>query len=205
MDSRPTAKRNRFFYPLLGIIVIAGVYLRLYQFLLQVLLDDEWHAVHQLLQKGPRELFLTIGQADFSIPLGLLYWVEKEWFGLSELGMRWPMMLAGIATLAVLPLYARRFVGDGVALLFAALLAMSPMLVFYSRMARPYALTLMLALLALAAFQRFIEPGQRRWQPALVYVLSAVASGWLHLVSLPFVVAPFLVAGLPALARRTAL
>ena len=42
--------------------------------------------------------------------------------------------------------------------LFAALLAMSPMLVFYSRMARPYALTPLLAMVAVAAFQhRFPE------------------------------------------------
>jgi hypothetical protein len=202
MDSRLKAERNRYFYLSLAAIVVVGVYLRLDQFLLQVLLDDEWHAVHQLLQKGPGELFLTIGQADFSIPLGLLYWLEKQWFGLSELGMRWPMMVAGLATLGVLPLYARRYVGDGVALLFAAVLAISPMLVFYSRMARPYALTLLLALVAVAAFQRFTEVDRWRWRPASVYVISAVLSGWLHLVSLPFLIAPFIVSGIPALAKR---
>jgi hypothetical protein len=100
------------------------------------------------------------------------------------------------------PWYARRSVGDGVALLFAALLAISPMLVFYSRMARPYALTLLLTLLALVAFQRFAEHGRWRWRPALGYLLSAVLCAWLHLISLPFVVAPFLVFGLPALAGR---
>ncbi len=41
-------------YPLLLIIFCAGVYFRLDQFLLQVLLDDEWHAVHQLLAKDTR-------------------------------------------------------------------------------------------------------------------------------------------------------
>ena len=63
--------------------------------------------------------------------------------------MRWPMMLAGIATLVALPLYARRYLGAGTALFFSVLLAISPMLVFYSRMARPYALTLLLSLVAL--------------------------------------------------------
>ncbi|MCW8926420.1 MAG: hypothetical protein OQJ84_09200, partial [Xanthomonadales bacterium] len=83
------------FYLLLLIIFCVGVYFRLDQFLLQVLLDDEWHAVHQLLANTPAQMFLTIGHADFSIPLALLYWLERSTIGLSELGMRWPMMLAG--------------------------------------------------------------------------------------------------------------
>lgn len=189
------------FYLFLLVIIATGVYFRLDQFFLQVLLDDEWHAVHQLLKKGPGELFLTIGQADFSIPLTLLYWLEKEYFGLSEFGMRWPMLVAGIATLFVLPLYVRRFLSDQTVLLFAALLAISPVLVMYARMARPYALTLLLALIALAAFQRFFVAGKQAWKPALVYWFSAVGCIWLHLVSMPLVLAPFLTLGATALFR----
>lgn len=202
MSQAVTARQNLVFYLLLAVAVVAGVYLRLDQFTSQVLLDDEWHAVHQLLQKGPRDLFLTIGQSDFSIPLGLLYWFEKEWFGLSELGMRWPLLLTGVATLLVLPLYARRFVGDGTALLFGSLLAISPMLVFYSRMARPYSLTLLLTLVALVAFQRFAESGFSRLKPAMVYILTTIVCAWLHLVSLPLLVAPFLFFGVPAMLKR---
>ena len=131
------------FYLIFFVIVLIGILLRLDQFLLQVLLDDEWHVIHQLLVKGPKELFLTFGHADFSIPLALMYWLELKLFGLSETGMRWPMMLAGLITLIVFPLYIRNFFSTRTTLIFSALLAMSPMLVIYSRTARPYALTLL--------------------------------------------------------------
>ena len=94
------------YLPALVTILIAGSYFRLDQYMGQVLLDDEWHAVHQLLSgKTPSDLFLTLGFADYSIPLGILYWFESEWFGLSEFGMRWPMMLAGLAAMLMFPAY----------------------------------------------------------------------------------------------------
>lgn len=190
------------FYLVLLVMVSIGAYLRLDQFLQQVLLDDEWHVIHQLLAKGPKELFLTYGHADFSIPLALLYWLESKLFGLSETAMRWPMMLAGLVSLLVFPLYVRKFFGNKVALFFSMLLAISPMLVLYSRLARPYALTLLLSLLALGAFHRCIEV-ERSWLKfGLAYTSCAIASAWLHLISLPLLVAPFLVLGVPALVKR---
>ena len=197
----PTSGALRFYLVLLVIVTI-GAWLRLSQFTQQVLLDDEWHVIHQLLFKGPKELFLTLGHADFSIPLGLLYWLELKLFGLSELGMRWPMMLAGLVTLVVFPLYVRRYFDRFTTLLFSCLLAISPMLLIYSRTARPYALTLLLSLLALAIFHRFVVAERVSWGKALAYMLCAVSSVWLHLISLPMVVAPFLVFGLPALIDR---
>ena len=197
-----TDQRSGIFYLSLLIVFCAGVYFRLDQFLLQVLLDDEWHAVHQLLAKSPGQMFLTIGHADFSIPLALLYWLEKSLFGLSELGMRWPLMLAGSVTLIVAPLYVRRYLDAHTTLLFTVLLAISPVLIQYSRMARPYALTLLLSLLALAAFKCFVEADRRAWKPALGYLLCAVSCAWLHLVTLPLVLAPFLTFGVAALFNR---
>ena len=190
------------FYLLLLVMVAIGAWLRLNQFTQQVLLDDEWHVIHQLLFKGPKELFLTLGHADFSIPLGLMYWLELKQFGLSELAMRWPMMCAGLLTLVVFPLYVRKYFDRFTTLLFSLLLVISPMLVIYSRTARPYALTLLLSLLALAAFHQFVVSEKSSWKSAIVYALCAVGSAWLHLISLPLIVAPFLVFGLPALIDR---
>jgi len=190
------------FYLLLLVVVAIGAWLRLDQFTRQVLLDDEWHVIHQLLFKGPKELFLTFGHADFSIPLGLMYWLELKLFGLSELGMRWPMMVAGLVTLVVFPLYVRKYFDRFTTLLFSLLVVISPMLVIYSRTARPYALTLLLSLLALAVFHQFVVSEKVSWKSALVYALCAVASAWLHLISLPLIIAPFLAFGLPALINR---
>ena len=116
------------FYLAFLLLVVIGSYLRLDQFTLQVLLDDEWHVIHQLLYKTPLELYQTFGEADFSIPLALLYWLELKLFGLSELAMRWPMMLAGISALIIFPFYTRNYIDDKATLVFLFLLAISPRL-----------------------------------------------------------------------------
>lgn len=182
-------------------LALLGAYLRLDQFSLQVLLDDEWHVIHQLLFNSPSQLATTFGHADFSIPLALLYWAELETTGLSEIGMRWPMMLAGIAFLCIAPLYLRRYFGAGVSLLFMLLIAISPRLILYSKTARPYALTLLISLLAVAFFQKFVDSDKPAFKWGLLYAVCAIGSCWLHLVSLPLVVAPFAVYGIPALIK----
>ncbi|MDX1380608.1 MAG: glycosyltransferase family 39 protein [Xanthomonadales bacterium] len=188
---RPAVRQG--WWLLLLVVLAAGAWLRVQQFPDQVLLDDEWHAVHQLLaDKGPAELFLTFGTADYSIPLGLLYWLEMRGFGLSELAMRWPMLLASLATLGLFSAFARRRFAPPVAVLFAGLLALSPMLIVYGYTARPYALTLLLAYLAHYAFYRYWR--SERPGPAWAAAFSAAAALciWLHPVTGPFVVAPFL-------------
>ena len=142
----------------LGVLLAAGIVgavLRLDQFGAQVLIDDEWHAVHQLLHHTPQTMFFDFGFADYSIPLGILYWYEAHGWGLSEIGMRWPMLLCGLATLVVLPLYVAPRLGGATAAVFALLIAISPLLVVYSRMARPYAITLLFGWIAHGAFQRY--------------------------------------------------
>ncbi|HFD10913.1 MAG TPA: hypothetical protein ENJ32_00355, partial [Crenotrichaceae bacterium] len=182
-----------FFLVIFGI----GLFVRLDQFLLQILIDDEWHAVHQLLHSTPANIATSFGHADYSIPLTLLYWFEAEQFGLSELLMRWPMMLAGILTLIVFPLYVFRQFSQHEAILFGSVIALSPLLVIYSRTARPYAITLFLVYLSVWAFYRFYDnadtekPGQRL-RYALLYCVSAAMAVWLHLIAGFFVVAPFI-------------
>lgn len=170
-----------------------GIALRLYQFAGQILIDDEWHAVYQLIkQRRPMETFLSFGVNDYCIPLTLLYGLEASWFGLSEFGMRWPMLLCGSATLLLFPLYIWRTLDARCAILFAFLLAISPVLVLYSRIARPYALTVILVYLAHYASDRYCNNSTRRPLTGILYGMSAVLATWMHLVAGPMVVAPLL-------------
>jgi hypothetical protein len=172
-----------------------GVWLRLDQFTTQVLIDDEWHAVHQLLRLAPSRMWLDFGHADYSIPLGLLYALESRAIGLSETAMRWPMLVAGVATLVLFPRYVAPRLGRAVAAVFALLLALSPLLVIYSRMARPYAITLLLAWSAHAAFHRFDAGPHDRFAAGAAFAIAASLAAWLHPIVAPFVLAPFLWAG----------
>ena len=164
-----------------------GAALRLDQFTLQVLLDDEWHAVHQVLRHGPASLVLELGHADFGIPLALYDWALVQTVGLSETAMRLPMMLCGLATIAVLPLAVAGRIGRAEALAFALLLAISPLLVAYSQIARPYAISVLAGWIAHWAFRRYWE-GDRRG--GAVYALATAFTVWMHMVVAPFVLAP---------------
>ena len=169
-----------------------GAFLRIDQFTAQVLIDDEWHAVHQLLRLSPAEMFLDFGHADYSIPLGLLDALEARTIGLSETAMRIPMLACGLATLVLFPLYVVPRLGRATAAVFATLLAISPLLFVYSRMARPYAITLFLGWSAHAAFRRFDAASRGEIGTATTYVITATLAAWLHPIIAPFVLAPFL-------------
>lgn len=184
---------------LYALVLVLGVWARLDQFLDQILIDDEWHAIHQLILHSPRDIMMSFGYTDHSIPLTLLYWVESSSIGLSELGMRWPMMLCGLATLMLLPWYVWRTVGQREAILLASMLAISPILVVYSQTARPYSITLLLVYVAHFAFYRCCSSTTHRFAFGVLYGVTAVLATWIHLIVGPFVVAPFLYEGISML------
>ena len=146
---------------LFGATVALGAALRLDQFAMQVLLDDEWHAVHQVLRRAPAAIVLELGHADYGIPLALYDWALARTIGLSETAMRLPMMLCGLATIVVLPLAVAARIGRAQTLAFALLLAISPLLVAYSQIARPYAIGVLLGWFAHGAFRRYWEGSGR--------------------------------------------
>src|SRR5207249_10578747 len=152
-----TRSALRSFLPWFALAIAIGVWLRFDQLASQLLLEDEWHAVYRVVHESPAEIFRDFAHSDSSIPLTLLYALEARVPGLSELGMRAPLIVAGVATLILFPWYPARRIGAAEALVFAALLAISPLLYFYSRTARPYALPLLPAWIAPVAFRGYPE------------------------------------------------
>jgi len=187
-----SAKLNLFLKIILFLIMALGIYLRLNQFLIQTLMDDEWHAVHQLLTSTPSEIAASFGYADYSIPLTLFYWLESKIFGLSELMMRWPMMLMGIATLILFPVYSKKHVNLLIVNIFAFFIAISPVLIEYSRIARPYAITLFLVYFSILLFYKCYQSKNNALRFGLLYLLTASLAIWLHLIVVFFIAAPFI-------------
>src|SRR5689334_5892745 len=101
----------------------AGVYLRATQLPTQILLDDEWHAIHKLLQSDAKGILTSFGVADYSIPLTLYYRFVALHGGLTEWAMHVPLLVAGIALLVVAPLMLRREAEPPVRAVWVALLA----------------------------------------------------------------------------------
>lgn len=192
-DTRTT----RWMWIILGGLAVLGSALRFYQLHYQIIADDEWHAIHQVLNGGFASIATSFGRADHGIPLTLFYELLSRTTGLEEWGMRLPLLAAGIASIVVIPWLLRFAASRPAALIMAGLLAISPIHVYFSRTARPYALTMLTTAVALVAFWHWWRRGDRRW--AITYVVAAAASCYSHLITAPFVTAPLLYAGCAAL------
>lgn len=185
---------------------LVGTALRVWQLDIQILIDDEWHAVHKLLRASPLDILTHLGYADYSIPLTLYYQQLQRTIGLSEWGMHVPSLVAGVGLLLVGPRLLARSFALPVRATWTMLVAISPLLVYHSKIARPYALTSLLTFVAVLAFRAWWVGCRRR--DALMYVAATFAAGWLHAITLPFTLLPFVYCGLRALrpldARRLA-
>ena len=168
-------------------IAFVGAWLRFEQLSTQIIADDEWHALNFLLEHPVSAVPWRFGLSDHSIPLTLFDGLLGHTIGLSELGMRSVPFASGVAALVVLPALVHRHVGAKRCVIFAALLAISPLHVYFSRYARPYSTVFVLALAALFLLELF---AQRR-RPALAWG-AAICTGlapWFQPVALPFVLA----------------
>jgi hypothetical protein len=183
----PTSRR-RLVAALFVLAVVVGAAVRLLQIPDQIIADDEWHALHVLLDNGYAYVFSHFGDCDHCIPLALYDKLVSDTIGLSELGMRAPMLVVGIATLIVLPLLLRGYLGTRATLVFAWLLAISPVHVYFSRYARPYAIVFFLIVVGTASFARWWSDGKLRW--AISFAVCAILAPWFHLAYLWFSVAP---------------
>jgi len=182
---------------LLIVALLAGTALRLWQLDIQIVIDDEWHAIHELLRATPASILTHLGYADYSIPLTLYYQALYRSIGLSEWGMHAPPLAAGIALLIVGPRMLERWCPLRVRAIWLALVAVSPLLVYHSRVARPYALTSLLTFVAIVAARSWWLHGRTR--DGALYAAATFLAGWLHPVTLPFTLLPIAYFGVQAL------
>lgn len=111
---------------------------------------------------------------------------------LTETVIRFPVILSGLALLWFLPRALRGRLPPRALALWTWLLALSPLLVYYSRIARSYLPLVLFGTLAVLAFERWWRGGERR--DALAYVAFGALATWFHLGAATFVAAPALYA-----------
>lgn len=184
---------------LLVVALIVGIFLRCYQISTQILLDDEWHAINELLHADAWQIATHFGVADYSIPLTLYDKFLYLHGGLSEWSMRAPMLITGIGILFLAPWLLRRMAKPATLAVWVGLMAISPVLVYLTRTARPYAITDLLCFVAIIAFREWWHgaPARKRW--AGLYLGCTLLAGWLHLITLPFTLMPFVFFGIATL------
>jgi len=155
---------------------LAGAALRLWGVGSLILLDDEFHALGAAQGNTFSYLFTHFGGADHCIPLAMFYKLLFSLTGLGELGARLPMLAASLLFCALVPVLLYPAVRTTA---LAWLIAISPFHIFYSRFARPYAIALLLGLLAVLSLWRASRSGNRRWLQ--LAALCAVLAPWFNL------------------------
>ena len=173
---------------LLAGALASGVALRLHQIQAQIPCDDEWHALETVAYRTPAWIATHFGYADYSIPLTLYDVLVARLVGLDELGLRLPVVAAGILALFLLPLLVRPWFGAKTSVVLAWLLAVSPLHIYFSRYARPYSIAFLAATVGVLAFLRWTEGRRLHW--GVVWAACAAIGPWFHLLMLPFLAAP---------------
>jgi hypothetical protein len=184
-NSRPS---DRFyFYFCLSFFI--GMILRLYILQDQILLDDEWHSLDYVPGKSLYYLLTHWGISANTIPLNLYHFWMLQTTGWSEWLFRIPSLGAGILSLIFFPILLRGIIGDRPAGIFALLLAVSPLLIFYHRISRGYGAVSFLVFFSILCLYLWLTRGQFRY--GVYYVLSGALAFYFHLFALVGVLSPF--------------
>jgi mannosyltransferase len=169
--------RSRAFWIVAGMTVLAAA-LRFATLGVQSYHHDEIVTASRILRDGFWHAMEAVGFSESAPPLYYaLAWVWTQLTGTGEFGLRSLSALAGVATVPVAYLLGAELRGRRTGLAAAALVAVNPMLLWYSQEARGYALLTFLSALAALYFVRALDAGQRGGRRDLVLwgVFSALA------------------------------
>jgi 4-amino-4-deoxy-L-arabinose transferase-like glycosyltransferase len=149
-----TARARWFFWALVGLTALAAA-IRFSTLGLQSYRHDEAVTAGRVLLASLPQTMHRVWTGESTPPLYyLLAWGWSHLFGVREVGLRSLSALFGTATVPVAYLAGRELVGRRTGLAVAAIVAVEPLLVWYSQDARAYAL---LVLLSTAAFVFFLR------------------------------------------------
>ncbi len=169
-------------YWLVGITIL-GTGVRLYRLGAQSLWIDE--AFSRWAASFPLDLSLKILIMDtVHPPLFYLLLRPVAMAGESEFILRLPAAFFGVAAIPLTYAVGRRIFGEGVGLLAAFLLSLSPMHVWYSQEARMYTMTPFWALLGMYFFSGLLEKGGSRAAPWLGLGISSALAYLTHYFTL---------------------
>jgi mannosyltransferase len=170
---REAAKaRSRAFWIVAGLTTLAAV-LRFATLGVQAYHHDEIVTASRILRGGFGHAMDAVGFSESAPPLYYaLAWVWTQVTGTGEFGLRSLSAVAGVATVPVVYLVGLELRGRRTGLMAAALVAVNPMLLWYSQEARAYALLALLCAVSLLYCVRALRRGRRR-----DFVLWGIASG----------------------------
>jgi mannosyltransferase len=154
--------RSRAFWIVAGLTVLAAA-LRFATLGMQSYHHDEIVTASRILRGGFWHAMEAVGFSESAPPLYYaLAWLWTQVTGTGEAGLRSVSALAGVATVPVAFMLGAQLSGRRAGIVAAALVAVNPMLLWYSQEARAYALFVLLTALSLLYFVRALDQGRRR-------------------------------------------
>jgi mannosyltransferase len=154
--------RSRVFWIVAGLTVLAAA-IRFATLGVQSYHHDEIVTASRILRDGFWHAMDAVGFSESAPPLYYaLAWLWTQVTGSGEFGLRSVSAVAGVATVPVAFLLGAELRGRRTGVVAAALVAVNPMLVWYSQEARAYALFVLLTALSLLYFVRALDRGRRR-------------------------------------------
>jgi mannosyltransferase len=191
-----TRARSRAFWIVAGLTTLAAV-LRFATLGVQSYHHDEIVTASRILRGSFGHAMDAVGFSESAPPLYYaLAWVWTQFTGTGEFGLRSISALAGVAMVPIAYLAALELRGRRAGLMAAALVAVNPMLLWYSQEARAYSLFTLLCAVSLLYCIHAVRRGRRR-----DFVLWGVASA-LALATHYFAVFPIIAEALWLLRRR---
>ena len=131
---------------------------------------------HDLVVQSFGNMISGVANTENTPPLSYaLTWLSTRIFGSGEFGLRFVAALAGTATVPVAFLIGRELRNATAGLWAAALVAVNPMLVWFSQESRSYALLVFLTAIGLLCFLHALRPGRGGRALAGWVVASALA------------------------------
>ena len=149
--------RSRAFWIVAGLTVLAAT-LRFATLGAQAYHHDEIVTASRVLRGGFWHAMEAVGFSESAPPLYYaLAWAWTQLTGTGEVGLRSVSALAGVATVPVAYLLGAELRGRRAGMVAAALVAVNPMLLWYSQEARSYALLVLLTAAATLYFVRALN------------------------------------------------
>lgn len=176
----PTLRRSATPFAV-ALILVVGTIVRL-RVAGQSIFADELSTYWIVSTRGLGDVLSVVhSNAEITPPLSFVAsWLTTRVDTTPEL-LRLPSLVAGIATIGAVYLVGRRTVGQGAAVVAAALTALSPFMIYYSAEARGYGLMMALVTLSTLTMLKGVDDRQRRWW--IFYGVLTCAAVYTHYTS----------------------
>ncbi len=177
----------------LALVLLLGAFVRIHRLSFESPWYDEVITLRHLADPSLRMFLAHVEITNPTITPGYFifeyYWAH--WVDPSAMSLRAVSVVAGVLTLAMLYVLARRFIGHNGAILASALMAVNPLHVYHSQAIRMYAPIVLLGLVSAYTYFRLLHTPRPLWW--MFHFAANLALVWIHPLTAPIFVTEGLV------------